>query len=95
MCLGVDLVVIAPAFSHALEDSGFLEFADQPKSSTFGDTDFVRDIAEPRIRVLREANEHMGVVAEESPVLGGLCHKEALAAALHTGKVMIFETRKQ
>jgi hypothetical protein len=55
--------MIASAFPGALDYARFLEFADQPKSGSLSDADLISYIAKPRIRIIGETNEHVGVIA--------------------------------
>src|SRR5210317_540879 len=75
MRLCVDNVMIAPALLGALDYARLLQFADQPKSSSLSDADFISHIAKARIRVLGETNQDVGVIAEECPVMNALCHR--------------------
>ena len=75
MRLCVDNVMIASAFPGALDYARFLQFADQPKSGSLSDADSISHIAKSRIRVLGETNQDVRVIAQECPVINGLCHR--------------------
>ncbi|MGB5489863.1 MAG: hypothetical protein WBM76_03440 [Woeseiaceae bacterium] len=67
MRIGVDIVMITSAFLGALKHACLFEFADEPKSRTFGYTYSFSHIAQPRVRVVGQTNQHVGVIAEKGP----------------------------
>ena len=60
-------VDITPTVTLSGEISGLVELADDPVDGTLGDPDLIADFAEANARVVRDAEEHLGVVAEEGP----------------------------
>jgi len=75
MRLRVDNVMIASAFPGSLDYAGPLKFADQSKRGSLCDADFISHVAKSRIRIIGETNQDVGVIAQESPVINGLCHR--------------------
>jgi len=69
--------VIAPTFPGAFQNAGFFQLPDQSKSRALGDADTFSDVAKPRIRIVRKANQHVRVIAEKGPVLEEGRHKKA------------------
>jgi hypothetical protein len=63
----VDIVAIASAFTNAGQIAGLLQIADDPLDRAAGDPDAFGQIAEPNARLSGDANQDMGMVAEESP----------------------------
>ncbi len=86
--LSVDDVVITPAFPGALDDAGFLEFSDEPKSRALSHTDPVSHVAKSRIRVVGKTNKHVGVVAQECPVVRCISHRKAAPNSAQAAKGM-------
>ena len=74
MRVGVNHVVIAPAFLDPLDDAGLLQFADQAKRRSFSDADLLGNVSQARVRVLGQAHQHVRVITEESPLMNGVCH---------------------
>ena len=64
----VDQVAVAPAMSLAFEESGFGEVSHDPLGCSFGDADRLGDVSEPDVGIVGDAEQHLGVVCEESPV---------------------------
>jgi hypothetical protein len=63
--VAVDRVVVAAALAPARQVAGVGELADDAVSCTFRDPDSLADVAQPNARVVRDAQEHEGVIAEE------------------------------
>ena len=67
--VGVNDVGIAPSLAAACEDARLLKLRDDALDRTLRQPDQVGDVLEARAGVSVEANENMGVVAEEGPML--------------------------
>ena len=65
--LSVDFVTIPASFSISNEISSRFELGYDPLNCTFCDTHTLRHVAHPCLRVLRKAQEHVGVVGQEGP----------------------------
>ena len=66
--LKVHLVVAATAHSMLRQVAGVHQVANDPVSCPFGDTDTVRDVAQPRIALPGYAQQHVRVVRQEAPL---------------------------
>jgi hypothetical protein len=69
----VDLVAIASSFTDARQIAGVFQNADDPLGCARGDGDAFGSIARFDVRFLGDADQHLGMVAEESPT-GRSCH---------------------
>jgi hypothetical protein len=67
--VGVDAVAVATADPFALDVPGFNQVGDDPLSGSLGDSNVLRDVTEPRVRVAVEEEKDLGVVREEPPRL--------------------------
>jgi hypothetical protein len=67
--VGLDLVAVAAAV-FVLEDvAGCGQVGDDAVGAAFGDAQAGRDVAQPRPRVVGQAQQHAGVVGQETPAL--------------------------
>jgi len=60
-------IVIASSFAAAAQHPCRFELDDDPVHGSLGDADQPCDVSEGRIRIAREADEDVGVVAQERP----------------------------
>jgi hypothetical protein len=63
-----DRVAVAPAVALAHQVPGVNQLSDDPMGGALGDADPVADLAQPDIRVARDAEQDLAVVAEKSPI---------------------------
>jgi hypothetical protein len=68
--LSVDDVSVAAADLLGGEVSGFQEVADDALDGALGDSNHLRDLSYQYVRVAGDAEQHLGVVREESPRRG-------------------------
>ena len=68
----IDHVAAPPAHPLALQEPGFDEVGDDPLDRTLGDPDHLRHVAEPYVRITRDAEQHLRVVRDEAPALSVL-----------------------
>ena len=67
--VGVDAVAVSTADPFALDVAGLDQVGDDALGGTFGDSDALGDVTEPRVRVADETEQDLGVVREEPPGL--------------------------
>jgi hypothetical protein len=65
--LGVELVSVAPAFPDTREIAALLEVGDDPLHGALGDPHSHRDLAKADLRLARNAQQDVPVIAEERP----------------------------
>lgn len=70
--LTVDLVAVSTPYPLAREEAGFDEVRDDPLDGSFGDPDVLSHVAKANVRVLRDAEQDLGVVRDERPARRGL-----------------------
>ncbi len=63
-------VVVATTDTMSFHHVGLFEFTQNSLNRAFGDSDLVRDVSDPRIALLRDANEDVAVVTQERPSAG-------------------------
>src|SRR4051812_35706789 len=68
----LDRVVVASASSSTRDIARLLELSDDPMRRSFGDPDALPDLAQADARIVRDAQEHLGMVGEKSP-FGQVC----------------------
>lgn len=66
--IAVNAVAVPPSVPASFEYAGMLEVLNYVLNGAFGDAYPVRDITKPRIRILREMEQHVRVVRQECPV---------------------------
>ena len=66
--VAVHLVPITPALAHAGEITSLVQVGDDALHRTLGDPDSLRHLAQADLRVARDAEQHVGVIAQECPV---------------------------
>lgn len=64
----VDLVHVVPAAFTARDISGLYEVVGDAVHGSFADADHAGNVGQPNLRVLRDAQQHMGMVGEEGPI---------------------------
>jgi len=64
----VQLVLIAAALALVREVASFFEIGDDVLHGPLGDPDSDCDFAQPNARLLRDANQNVGVIAQKRPV---------------------------
>jgi len=64
----LDLVAVAAAVFLLHHVAGLGEVGDDAVGGALGDVQARRDIAQPRARVVRDAQQHPGVGSQETPV---------------------------
>jgi hypothetical protein len=62
---GGDGVVVASALALALEVAGVDQLSDDPVRGAFGDADLIADLPQPDSWVVRDAKQHLPVIAEK------------------------------
>ena len=67
----MNAIVVAPPRPLALEIGGGFQVGDDPLNRPLGNPDLRRDIAELGSRVAGDQQQHVGVVTQERPPLGG------------------------
>ena len=67
--LAVDGVSVAAADACRLHVAGFDQLGEDPLGRALGDPDALGHVAQPDVRILDEAQEHLGMVGEECPGL--------------------------
>src|SRR5205085_791756 len=65
--VGLDRVVAAAGTAFARDEAGGGEVADDAVDGALGDPDRLAELAQPDPRVLRDAEQHQGVVGEKRP----------------------------
>jgi hypothetical protein len=65
--VGLDRVVIAATVAPARDVAGGCQLGHDPVSGPFGDPDRVADLAQADARVMRDAEQHLGVVGQKRP----------------------------
>jgi hypothetical protein len=65
--VGLDRVVVATSRSLPGDLAGAGDLTDDAVRGAFGDPDRFADVAQPGARILRDAQEHSGVVGEKRP----------------------------
>ena len=65
--IGSHLVAIPTTMTNPLEVSSFLQLGDDPLDGALGDAYEVSDVAHPRLRLPRNAQEDVRVVSEKRP----------------------------
>jgi hypothetical protein len=65
--VGLDRVVVAAAVAPARDVAGGDQLGDDPVCSAFGDPDRLADLAQAHAGVMRDAEQHLGVVGEKRP----------------------------
>jgi hypothetical protein len=65
----VDAVAVSATDAGRLHVSTLDELGEYPLGGSFGDADALRDVAQPDVRILREAKKDLSVVREEGPGL--------------------------
>ncbi len=73
MNAGIDDVTVSTTVPDTFEYPGFNEMVDQPERAALGDPHSIRDFTQSDVRVFRDADKHVPVVAEECPVT--VCHE--------------------
>jgi len=71
---GIDDIAIASTNLQARENAGVFQMSNDSKRRPLRNTHTLCDIAEPGVRVLRQANEYMPIVTEEIPIGIGVTH---------------------
>jgi hypothetical protein len=64
----VQLVMIAAALALAREVASFFEIGDDTLHGSLGDPDSGCDFTQPNLRLLCDANQNVGVIAQKRPV---------------------------
>jgi len=72
--IGINNIAIAPADFRSRQNASFLQMSNHSKRRALRNTDTLCDIAKPGIGILRQANEYVGVVTEEIPIVIGVTH---------------------
>ena len=72
--VAVNKVVIAATFLNTLQNLSLFQFPDEPERGPLRNANSVRDVAQPGMRVLGKADQHMGVITEERPVVSRFGH---------------------
>ncbi len=67
----VHLVAIPPPLARAREVTSLLEVTHDPPDGPLGDPDSGCDFMQSNLRLLRDANQNVGVIAQERPVKVG------------------------
>jgi hypothetical protein len=65
--LTVDLVTVSTPHSLAREEAGCDEVGDDPLHGSLGDPDVIGYVAKAHVRVIRDAEQDLGVVRDERP----------------------------
>jgi len=65
--VGLDPVAVAPAVLLPDQVAGLGEVGDGAVGAALGDAQAGRDVAQPRARVVRDAQQHPGVGGQETP----------------------------
>ena len=81
--MAVDLVTVAPSDLGSLEVSLGDEIGHDPLGGAFGDPDLLCDVTGTAVGVASDAQQDVGVVAEEHPAgrfVGRSVHNEILSA---------------
>ena len=65
---GVDIVVIAAPFANSVQRTFSLEFHHDAMRGALGDTHLSGDFAQGGVRVVRDAENDVGVIREERPM---------------------------
>ena len=65
---GVDDIRITTAMLLAMQDPRLVEVRDDSLCAAFGDADPICNLAQRGLRRFRQADQYMGVIAEECPV---------------------------
>lgn len=76
---GVQSVAVAATLAHALKVAGIFEFPDDALCRALCDSHQLGDIAQSNIRIFGDAQQHVGVIGEESPVR----HALSLSSTAH------------
>src|SRR5215210_768650 len=78
--VGLDRVAVAATGASARDVAGDGQLVHDPVRGTFGDSDRLTDLAKADARVLRDAEQHPGVVGEKRPAWRpSLSHVDRLA----------------
>lgn len=75
----INQVMIATTFLHAFKNFSFFQFAYEPECGPFCYAHPVGNIAQPRVRVFGEADQHMSIVAKKRPIVRRFGHAQAPA----------------
>ncbi len=67
----VHLVIIAAALALVREVASFFEIGDDALHGPFGNPDSGCDFTQSNLRLLRDANQYVGVIAQKRPVKVG------------------------
>ncbi len=67
----VHLVAIPPPLARAREVTSFFEIGDDALHGPLGDPDSGCDFMQSNLRLLRDANQNVGVIAQKRPVKVG------------------------
>ena len=78
----VQLVMIAAALALAREVASFFEIGDDALHSPLGDPDSDCDFTQSNLRLLRDANQNVGVIAQKHPVKVGRVPTQFIYLAL-------------
>ena len=65
--LGVDLILVAAPDALTSDVAGGAELGDDPVRGALGDPHLVADLAYAHSRVIRDADQNLGVVGQELP----------------------------
>jgi hypothetical protein len=63
----IDLIVVAATLADAFDHPGGLEVGDDAMHASLGQEHEVRHVTQAEIRVSSQAEQHVGVVAQEGP----------------------------
>jgi len=78
----VQLVMIAAALALAREVASFFEIGDDALHGPLGDPDSGCDFTQSNLRLLRDANQNVGVIAQKHPVKVGRVPTQFIYLAL-------------
>jgi hypothetical protein len=67
----LDLVAVSSPHSLAPQEAGFNEVGHDPLDGALGDSDVLGHVAKTDVRVLRDAEQDLGVIRDERPAAGG------------------------
>jgi hypothetical protein len=65
-----NFVPISTTRAHPLDVASLLEFPENTLHCAFRNSDLIGDISHARFRCVDNANQHVGVIREESPLAG-------------------------
>ncbi len=65
----VDLIMRAPALPVTRDRAGLLEVVKDLEDGALGDADVVGHVADARLGVLRQRDQHVGVIAQVRPAV--------------------------